>query len=458
MTLLERLPTLCVIGHTNEGKSSVVSTLAEDDAILVESGAGTTQQLEPFLVRVAGQPVFRLYDTPGFENPADTLAWFQSYQGRPSTIVAQFCAANQQSLGHEAKLLQPLGEGAVILLVVDGSRPIEEEDKVEMEILRLTGRPGIAVLNCKQACPDYLADWQAELRKYFNAVHLFNANRALFRDRMELIELFRLAAPDWRPQLERVLAAFQEDWELRLKRSARIIAQLIEAAGTHTETIALTRPKEARPVLAARFQQHLRQLEAAAHRDLGQLFKHRRYQPNLDGEALFRHDLFAEESWRMFGLDKYQMVIGSSLTGALIGAAVGLGVGAAVGLLAGGASGALTVLAGEKSAHLKGRVVDNQLRMKAPPQLLYMLLDRALLVLEAMIAWSHGRRDYPRPDHPIPVDERSVPVDRRFDGTQRAACDRYFQACLNDRPKERITRQKPFQDTLERFVLAQWNP
>lgn len=69
-TLRPEVPTFAVIGAVNHGKSSVVSTLSEDDSIRVSSMPGETVDAKRFRLR----DLLVFYDTPGFQNARKTLA------------------------------------------------------------------------------------------------------------------------------------------------------------------------------------------------------------------------------------------------------------------------------------------------------------------------------------------------------------------------------------------------
>jgi len=45
---MNNYPHFCVVGHPNQGKSSIVSTLVENDSVLIGMESGTTQKNERF--------------------------------------------------------------------------------------------------------------------------------------------------------------------------------------------------------------------------------------------------------------------------------------------------------------------------------------------------------------------------------------------------------------------------
>ncbi len=143
------IPEFAVLGHPNEGKSSVVSTLSEDDQIRVSQVPGETTVSRTYTVKIDGKEIIRFVDTPGFQVPRQTLAWFRKYRG--DTLLESFISTFKADpfFADECELMAPVARGAGIIYVVDGSRPVRADDLAEMEIRRLTGRPRMAVINSK---------------------------------------------------------------------------------------------------------------------------------------------------------------------------------------------------------------------------------------------------------------------------------------------------------------------
>ena len=65
----EMVPTFAVVGAVNHGKSSVVSTLAENDQVRISPMPGETVTCQRFWLR----DLFAFYDTPGFQNAIEAL-------------------------------------------------------------------------------------------------------------------------------------------------------------------------------------------------------------------------------------------------------------------------------------------------------------------------------------------------------------------------------------------------
>ena len=110
-----------IIGRPNAGKSSLMNALLREDRAIVTNIPGTTRDsIEEFLT-IQGIPV-RLIDTAGIRETEDIV----------------------ESMGVE-KARQYLDKADVVVLVIDGSKPLEPE---EQELLQLiTNRPSIIFLN-----------------------------------------------------------------------------------------------------------------------------------------------------------------------------------------------------------------------------------------------------------------------------------------------------------------------
>ena len=66
-------PTFAIVGAVNHGKSSVVSTLAENDQVRISPMPGETVECRRFSLR----DLFVFYDTPGFQNAPEVIAELQ---------------------------------------------------------------------------------------------------------------------------------------------------------------------------------------------------------------------------------------------------------------------------------------------------------------------------------------------------------------------------------------------
>jgi hypothetical protein len=407
----EPTPTFAIVGAVNHGKSSVVSTLAEDDQVRVSSMPGETVACQRFWLL----DLFVFYDTPGFQNAREALPQLApAAQARePLAVFREFLARNRDRPEFEAEclLFQPIVEGAGIIYVVDGSEPLLEIHAAEMEILRLTGQPRLAIIN-RTSSDDYVADWKRRLGLHFNAVREFNAHSATFADRLELLETLAGIEQSWKPKLTRAVAIFREEWERRIGECAEIIVELLIEALTHQEVAAAPESKSRREALGEelkqRFIQAVSARELRAHQEIIRLFGHNRVRAATGGEPLFDAGLFSDETWQAFGLSENQLIAATAAAGAAGGifwdlltaghslgipTVVGTGLGAATGFILGKQRPELKV--GMPGLGQKFKVGGSALRVGpyAAVNFPWILLDRALGTFAYVINRAHARRD-----------------------------------------------------------------
>ncbi|MBW1671877.1 MAG: 50S ribosome-binding GTPase, partial [Deltaproteobacteria bacterium] len=119
------VPEFAIVGHPNEGKSAVVSTLAEDDSVRVSPYPGETIVCQTFPISIDGREIIRFTDTPGFQNPKRILTWMKSHVADDRRLLRDFREVHEVNpdFREDCKLIEPIERGAGIIYVVDGSRP-----------------------------------------------------------------------------------------------------------------------------------------------------------------------------------------------------------------------------------------------------------------------------------------------------------------------------------------------
>ncbi len=243
-------PTFAVVGAVNHGKSSVVSTLSENDQVRISSMPGETVECQRFELA----DLFAFYDTPGFQNAREALPELApaASASNPLSVFRDFIDRHRRNPAFEAEclLFQPLVDGAGLLYVVDGSEPVLEIHAAEMEILRLTGQPRLAIIN-RTGTDNHVQDWKRRLGLHFNAVREFNAHHATFADRVELLETLAGIEQSWKPKLLRAVGVYRDEWERRLDDCAEIIVELLADALTHQEVASVSDASKARRATAA---------------------------------------------------------------------------------------------------------------------------------------------------------------------------------------------------------------
>lgn len=466
-----KIPEFAVVGHPNEGKSSVLSTLAEDDSVRVSPIPGETRECQIFPVTIDGREIIRFTDTPGFQNPRKTLQWMQEHQGSDESLIRDFIEFHQDDpdFHDDCKLFQPLLRGAGIIFVVDGSRPLRNVDKAEMEILRLTGCPRMAIINCKDEETAWLGKWQAEFRKHFNSIRLFDCCQATYKERIELLESLKGIDQEIQPTLDAVVEVFRSDWQARNRLVVELLLGLLEEGLAYSHSVALkskSNEEELKKKLHHEYEQFMRKLETRCQKEMRTLFKHNIFDLELPSQSILKEDLFSEKTWEFLGLNSSQMI----MAGALSGAALGAGVDVAAAGLSFGVFSTIGGLLGATGTAIKGRELlsgtkllgiqlDSQKLQVGPVkniQLLFVLLDRQLLFYSHIINWAHGRRDYGSLAV-APNDERTpikVGYTTNWSRGDRALCDGFFKSLQDDTLIERQQNYRvELAELLERTLL-----
>jgi len=403
-----KIPEFAILGHPNEGKSSVVSTLAEDDSVRIGSFPGETVKCQVFPVKIDGEEIIRFVDTPGFQNPRQTLSWMKKYTGPEELILQAFIEAHEDNpeFSDECELLGPVAGGSGIIYVVDGSRPLRNDDRAEMEILRLTARPRMSIINCKEDETAYLDQWKNEFRKHFNSIRQFNAHKATYKERLELLESLKSVDQDWQPALSRVIDAFSYDWQQRTRITSEIIVDMLAKIISFTVVGNLregVRQSSIKEYLEKNYQKKVETIEKNAFKKIKKRFKHNIFNIDLPLGSILYEDLFSEKTWQFLGLTPREVAVAAGVAGGTAGAiidtaAAGLtfGIFTALGSTLGAGS---ALLSGRRITNLKFKGVRlgrDQIRVRPArnPQFMYILLDRVLIYYSTVINWAHGRRDY----------------------------------------------------------------
>ncbi|HIQ37969.1 MAG TPA: DUF3482 domain-containing protein [Desulfocapsa sulfexigens] len=475
-----KIPEFAVVGHPNEGKSSVLSTLAEDDSVRISPMPGETRECHTFSVTIDGKEIIMFTDTPGFQNPRKTLQWMQAYKGRDETLIGDFIEAHQDNpdFHDDCKLFQPLLRGAGIIFVVDGSRPLRNMDKAEMEILRLTGCPRMAIINCKDEETAWLGKWQSEFRKHFNSIRLFNSCQATYKERIELLESLKGIDQDLQPILDTVVNAFRRDWRERNHQVVELLLSLLEEGLAYSHSVDLksgSNEIELNKKLHEKYEQFLRKLEMKCQKQMRGLFKHNIFNLELPPQSILKEDLFSEKTWEFLGLNSSQIVMAGALSGAALGAGVDVaaaglsfGIFSTIGGILGAAGTALKgreLLAGTR---LLGVRLDSRQLQVGPVkniQLLFVLLDRQLLFYSHIINWAHGRRDYEsqasgKNNETLPA---RLGYTTNWSRRDRALCDGFFRSIQSrkhsdDQQDSRGELAALLERTLREISLGSNNP
>ena len=355
---MNQAPVFAVVGHPNKGKSSIVATLSQNDAIAIALEPGTTRRSHAYPLQVDGQVLYTLVDTPGFQRPRRVLEWLEAHSVSASDRAAAVAAFVTQHRGNpqfsdECELLTPLIEGAGIIYVVDGSVPYNPQHEAEMTILRWTGRPSLALIN-SIGDENYGDTWQAALGQFFQIVRTFDAVRAPFEQHLSLLRAFGQLEPAWENPLKAATGFLDRQRQQRRQHAATLMAQTLQQmmgyrhSRSLAEDLTASASSQNKDVLASELRkswyQHQRQRERQLRGDIQQLYQHdqlQRQEAKLEWQS--EHDLFSEGSRQLWGANKGYLAgvgFGAGAVGGVGIDALTLGASFGTGALIGGIVGA----------------------------------------------------------------------------------------------------------------------
>lgn len=407
MTIAISSPAFAVVGHPNKGKSSIVAALAQNDSVEISSRSGTTKIAEQLTISI-GDASYTLIDTPGFQRPTSALAWLQEHASsadQRQSAVRNFVASEycRTTFPDEVALLEPIIQGAAILYVVDGSRPYNPDYEAEMEILRWTGQPSMALINPIES-QTFIEVWQQALAQYFKVVRVFNPMLADRLRRDEILEAFAVIAPQWRVDIDRVRENYAKQEIYQVRQSSELLANLLLHMASYQlsqQTISKTQAEALRPVLEKRYRAEMIAIENAAHRRLKEVYAYFHLDSEID-ELPLDAELFDTEKWVIWGLDRKRLALTAGLTGAGAGALVDAALAGSslmLGALGGGiVAGAGAWLSADQIANFRisGLPLGGYEARQGPiknANFAFVLTGRFLSLLDALRNRTHARRE-----------------------------------------------------------------
>jgi GTPase Era involved in 16S rRNA processing len=336
-------PTFAVVGRPNKGKSSIVATLARDDSVYIDAKAGSTREANSYPMKVDGETLYVLVDTPGLQRARAVLDWLNAHcsdaAARPETVRA-FVEQHEgnPNFRDECQALRPIVDGAGIIYVVDGSCPYGADYEAEMEILRWSGQPSLALINPIES-DEFVEEWTAGLGQFFRTVRIFDAHRAEVTKQLELLELFGHLHPDWREPLERAVAILRQDRQLQAQGASSYITDFIVDAIDYKVEQAVPEGLPLEPVQKVLFERYKAQLvkrERQCRQRVEELYYYSNLSKSEQGLELEESDLFNIEKWYLWGLSQTSLMAAAASAGAVVGGTTGMALDVASGGLLGG--------------------------------------------------------------------------------------------------------------------------
>ena len=402
-------PKFAVVGHPNKGKSSIVSTLAFDDSVQISDTPGTTTKKRSFPLTVDGRILYELFDTPGFQRARSVLAWLQKHEvtadKRPDVVQA-FINEHMENdrFNDEIELLEPVMNGAGIIYVVDGSKPYGEEYEAEMEILRWTGQPSMALINLIDET-NYVEEWKRALGQYFTMVRLFNPMKATFPQHLSLLQSIAQLKEEWIGPVNESIELFKSYHEQMFEQTAQSIAQLLYRSLSHVERVPLKEEdatEEEKTLVLERYKARLREYEELSQKRVEKVWHHENLEKAQQALLFDGMDLFSKESASLFGLSRKELLITGTTGGAMTGAGIDLLLGGST-LFLGSAIGAVLGGAGVffgfnelSEVKVLGQKLGKKYLEAGPMKNVnfpYILLNRALFHATKIASRSHALRN-----------------------------------------------------------------
>jgi hypothetical protein len=219
--------------------------------------------------------------------------------------------------------------------VVDGSLPCGPEYEAEMEILRWTGEPSMALIN-PIGDQDHIEEWRAALQQYFKIVRVFDALTAPFEKRLELLRAFGELREAWREPLASAVNVLEQERGRLYGRVAREIAEMIAETLAYDASVRLPvgdDPSLHETTLEQDYKDALRARERKGRRAVELVYGHRAVQRSEGLVEPLDQDLFSTDHWYFWGLNRRQLIATGAAGGAVVGGVVDAGVGGASMLL-----------------------------------------------------------------------------------------------------------------------------
>ncbi|MEO5716548.1 MAG: GTPase/DUF3482 domain-containing protein [Luteolibacter sp.] len=456
------VPTFAVVGRVNMGKSAVIATLLEIDdneVVRVSPTPGETTRCQTHRVVFSDRECLRFIDTPGFSRPVEAMRAIQRIHGDGTPgleALRKFVAEAGEEFGDEKRLLEPLVQGAGVLYIVDPSKPLRDDFLAEMEILRWTGRPRLALLNRRENVtgPDEEA-WKTRLGGAFNLVRTFDAHHARYDERLRLLKALLEIEETHRARLEETIRLVENEWHGRREEAVEVMIGFLEdalglrvsATLEERDLLVPSRREKKTEELSKRYFLKLADAERACFSGLLKIHRHHLLRADSQPDAFRGIDLESEETWSKFGLSRTQLVAVS----AALGASAGMVVDAGTAFFSHGAGTALGALIGGGAAWFKGGSLPDlrisltggvklgtgegrALAMGPPknPNFPWILLDGAITRYQRILARAHGRRDEEL------LEGGESGFTRAFPGERRALLVKWFSSCLKGTPNRAL--------------------
>jgi len=402
-------PKFAVVGHPNKGKSSIVASLALDDSIQIGNTPGTTQIKRGFPLKVDGEIVYELFDTPGFQRARRVFAWLEEHgdvsADKRVDVVRQFVLEHRDNkqFRDEVELLEPILNGAGIIYVVDASKPYGAEYEVEMEILRWCGQPSMAILNLI-GNEDYREEWSRALGQYFRMVRTYNPISAGHEEHIELLESMAQLKEQWTKPIKKAIDILDRLYDEKIEESMLSIGEYMKRVLSYVEVKKIYGEEatdEEEEMSKEAYREKLLGFEKKERKKIEKIWNHSHVEKSDITLSVDEVGLFSKESASIFGLSQKELILTGASAGAVTGAGFDLmvaGHSLFLGSLIGGVVGGVGAMFGFDNIYevkVLGQSLGKRELSIGPMQNLnfpYVLLGRSLYHASRIAKRSHASR------------------------------------------------------------------
>lgn len=389
---------VAVVGHTNVGKTSLMRTLTRNSGFgEVSAHPSTTRDVEGAQILVDGEPVLRLFDTPGLEDPISLRSVLEQHGDRRGDGIERIRAFLQGPdargrFEQEAKVFHQVLQSDASLYVIDARDPVLGKHRDELQLLVMCARPILPVLNFLRADSNHETEWREALaRAGLHAVLRFDSVAPERQAESRLMAGLSTLMQQHEEPLRRLVAAREVEAEARRCTAwQRVAVMLVDLAQLRV------RVEDEGPASGTKAFETMRRAVV----DREQILV-------ADLLGLYRFDLDAVEaeelplrqgSWSTdpFDADALGLLASRLGGGAAAGAAAGVGLDLAVGGITLGAAalGGALLGGGLQTVRHYGRRWFERWKGKSAlslqPQVLLHLLLRARHLVEALEHRGHG--------------------------------------------------------------------
>jgi len=240
---------ICIVGHTNHGKTSTIRTLIENPHVgTVDEAPDTTTKVEGFRVHKNGLDRFLVFDTPGFTNLETRLAEFEIRSGKSPTIDELIDAQKEMTANADKWLyntLRQIKKSHLIIQVLDSREdPTNQTYIDEINFLKSCGTPLIVSLNFVHRGDSRVNEWENLVQSLgVSNILRFDAHTRTWEDEQDLFKSMRPLLRD--PRHQRLHREFMDFWSKLREASAQEaqagaaedIRQLLVAVARHATKI-----------------------------------------------------------------------------------------------------------------------------------------------------------------------------------------------------------------------------